>query len=155
MLCIGAFTIVILASCTYSERGRKIAAAHARHCDRISPKSYETLFTVIKYETNDQMLPLVLVHFVGLQWEQYWTSVIEACKFSPGFDVTERKTIVGEEKSIDMPYRKIMHNAKLFLNPLHVKKNMGSKLWNDKAVGLSMYDHTVRASSKSEVDKII
>lgn len=81
--------------------------------------------------------------------------MFEACKCLPVFDVTEQTTIVDQDKSIDTAYQRVMRNAKLFLDPLYVKKNMGPELGNDNAVGLSMYNSAVHAPSKGEVDKVI
>lgn len=140
---------------TYSQRGRKKTAADPFHCDGIDPQSYGTLFKVVTYDTSNQMLSLELAYFVGSECEEYWTSLFEAYKCLPGFDVTELTSIVDQEKTIDTAYHKVMRNAKLFLDPLHVKKNMGLKLGNDKDVVLSMYDRSVCVPSKREVAKII
>lgn len=151
----GGFTLVMPVASTYVLKGRKTAAADACHCDGIGPQSYGTLFEVVTYDANNHILPLVFAHFVGSECEEYWTSVFNACKSLPGFDITERTTIVDQEKSIDTAYRKVMERAKLFLDPLHVKKNMGPKLGSEKAVGLSLYERAVRAPSQAEVDNLV
>lgn len=48
-----------------------------------------------------------------------------------------------------------MRNAELSIDPFHMKKNMGLKMKDEKAVVISMYGRAVRAPSKNEMDKII
>lgn len=139
----------------YLNRGSKTAAADACNCDGIGLQYYGTLLKAITYETNNQLLSLVLVHYVGSECEEYWKSGFVACKCLPDFNIAEQTTIVDREKSIDKAYQKVVRIAKLFLDALHVKKNMGPKLGNDKAVGLFMYDCAVHAPSKGEADKLI
>lgn len=81
--------------------------------------------------------------------------MFEGCKRLPRFDVLDRTKIVDREKSINTTYRKVIEPAKLFLDRLYVKKNVGPKLGSEKAVGLSLYTRAVCARSQVQVENII
>lgn len=139
----------------YVELGRKTAAADAAHCDGVGPQSYGTSFEVVTYDTNMHLLPLVFAHFIGPENNDNWKKVLRECAEIPGFDVPSRTTIVDQEKSIDCAYREVFKEAKMFLDPLHVKKNMGAKLGANKVLGLSLYERALLAPSRAKVDEII
>lgn len=69
-----------------------------------------------------------------------------------GFDTPTRTTIVGHEKSINRALKKVFEHAKLFLDPSHVRKNMGGKMGWSMAIGFSLYDQVLYATTKAMVD---
>lgn len=75
-------------------------------------------------------------HFVGSECGEYWLLIFEAFKELPGFDVKERTTIADKEKSIDSAYCDVFTKARIFLDPIHVKANLGAKFGADKAGGI-------------------
>ena len=77
------------------------------------------------------------------------------CCTVPDFDVPRRTIIVDQEKSIDTAFDDVVKHAHLFLDPLHVKKNMSPHLGTGKAKGISQYEKAVRAPSREEVNKIV
>lgn len=145
----------MLMASAYPERCRKTTATDVGDCDCIVRQMFRTLFDVVTYDTNNQMLLLVLAHFIDSVFEEYWTNVLEACECLTGFNVTELTSIFDHKTSINTASCKIMRNTKLFSDQLHVKKCMGLNLQSCKSVGLSMYDCAVCARSQSEVDNII
>ena len=118
----GGLLFVRSVAARYCALGCKTAAADVAHCDGLGPQSYGTILEVVTYDTNMHLLPLVFAHFVGAERYEYWRIVFEACKEIPGFDVAERTTIVDQEKRIDKAYKEVFNEAKMFLDPLHVRK---------------------------------
>lgn len=134
------------------EFGRKTASADAAHCQGKGPQSYGTTFEVVLYDCNNQLTPICFSHSVGTEGRETWDFVFEALKSIPHFDEPDRVTIVDQEKSIDSSYKSIMHNAKLFLDMLHVKKNMAPALGAEKAIGIALYEKACRAPTRALVD---
>lgn len=104
------------------------------------------------YETNNHVVPVCFAHFVGTECEQIWTSVFQLTKDVPGFDVPGRVTIVNQEKSIDKDYRNTMTQASLFLDQLHVKKNITALIGNKRTSGVALCQLACSAPSKDMVD---
>ena len=150
----GGFVFVPSVASHICATGRMTASADAAHCDGIGPQSYGTTFEVVSYDANNHLFPLVFAHFVGAECLETWTRVFQACAGIEGFDVPLRTTIVDQEKSIDSAYRACLKHAKLFLDPLHVKKNLGAKLGAEKASGLRSYERAVYAPSMETVGTI-
>lgn len=138
----------------FATHGRMTATADACHCQGIGPQSYGTVFEVMVYDTNHHLVPIVFAHSVGTECEDVWSKVFQAAKDITGFDRGGRVTIVDQEKSIDSAYRSTMDHAELFLDMLHVKKNMGPKLGPEKSTGLSLFERAVRAPSRTQVDAL-
>lgn len=151
----GGFWFIPTVATQYCQYGRKTASADAAHCEGIGPQSYGTTFEVVTYDANNHLLPVFFGHFVGAECYEYWKTVFDAMKGIDGYDVAERTTIVDQEKSIDSAYTDAMAHAKLFLDPLHVKKNMSKQLGPEKASALSLYEQAVYAPCKAAVDSII
>lgn len=139
----------------YSQLGRRTAFADAAHYNGVGPQSYGTTFEVITYDTNMKILLPVFAHFIGTENYKYWKTVFEAAKHLTGFDVPTLNTIVNQEKSIYRAYKDVFEHAELFLDPFHVRKNMGGKLGSSKAIGFSIYDRALYAPTKSMVDEIV
>lgn len=142
-------------ACQYIREGRNTCAADAAHCDGVGPQSYGTTFEVVTYDTNMHLLPLLFAHFVGAECHEYWHRVFSECQKLEGFDVESRTTIVDQEKSIDSAYKDVFQNAKMFLDPMHVRKNMGSALGASRAVGISLYDKALYAPTEAAVDEVV
>lgn len=70
-------------------------------------------------------------------------------------DADSGKMIVEQKKSIYLAYEEVYSHIEIFLNPLHVKINMGAKLRLRKAIGLSLYKRTLYASTRHKADEII
>ena len=70
------------------------------------------------------------------------------------FNVQGRFKIVDQEKSIDCSFENVMEYAKLFLDPLHVMKNMLKALGKEKAAGIAQYERSVHAPSRGAVDAV-
>lgn len=133
---------------------RMTAAADASHCQGIGPQSYGTIFEVVVYDANNHVIPVLFYHSVGTECDEAWGRVFGMLKKVDGFDVPGRVTIVDQEKSIDCAYRREMEHASLFLDALHVKKNMSPLLGSNRAAGVSLYERALYAPSKAEVDSI-
>lgn len=133
---------------------RMTCAADAAHCDGVGTQSCGTTFGVLSYDANNQLTPLVFAHSVGPECYESWKVVFDACAELEGFDVESRTTIVDQEKSIDKAYRECFTNAKLFLDPLHVKKNLGPKLGAGKAIGLHLYEQAVHAPTVEALEDV-
>lgn len=128
---------------------RMTTAAGATHYDGVGSQSYGTTFEVVGYDTNNHFLPLVFAHSVGSECKEMWTEVFTACAEIPNFDIQNRTTIVDQEKSIHTAFNDCMQNAKLFLDPLHVKKNMskclGSSSSSERNVAINLYENALKA----------
>lgn len=151
----GGFIFIPSIASHFCIHGRMTSSADAAHCEGKGPQSYGTTFEVVTYDTNYNIVPIAFAHFVGAECHQYWSNVFRACKNIDGFDIPDRTVVVDQEKSIDTSFKEIFSHAKMFLDPMHVKKNMGSKLGRFKASGISYYEQALRAPSKEEVDRII
>ena len=147
----GGFLFVPMVAEAFCRRGRMTCAADAAHCEGLGRRSYGTTFEVFGYDTNHHLCPLVFAHFVGAEGMDTWAKVFAAAADIPGFDVPTRTTIVDQEKSIDSAYKRCMRHAKLFLDPLHVRKNLGTALGAGKVVGVRMYDKALRNPSRDDV----
>ena len=101
------------------------------------------------------MIPIIFAHFVGDECHEYWYEVFSHCENIYGFDDDRRTIIVDQEKSIDSAFRDALNKCKLFLDPLHVRKNMLPRLGASKANGIYLYNKAVHAPTKSAVDEII
>lgn len=77
-----------------------------------------------------------------------------ALKQIPGFDRDGRVTIVDQEKSIDTAFRSSMEHARLFLDALHVRKNMAAYLGAERANGTALYDRALYAPTTHIVDEV-
>lgn len=71
------------------------------------------------------------------------------------FDDTARTTILDQEKSTESACKDVFQNAKLFLNPMHLLKTIGSPLGSHLAIGLSLYDQALHAPAKAAGDEIV
>lgn len=116
------FLFVPSMSRSVGEMGRDTCAAEAAHCDGVERQSYGTTFEVLGYDANNHLCPIVFPHFLGAESMDTWGEVFKACYLINGFDTSRRTTIVDQENGTDRAYRKYMSKAKLFLDPLHVKK---------------------------------
>lgn len=99
-------------------------------------------------------LPLLFAHFFGPENNDSWKKVFEECTRMPGFDVVGKTTKVDQQKNIEKAYNKVFENAKMFLDPIHVKKNMGAKVVAARAIALSSYERALNTTSCAAVDKI-
>lgn len=90
----------------------------------------------------------MFVRFVGSECQEHWSTVFKQCCDIKDFYLQLRTIIVDQEKSIDLALDEVFQNAKLFLGPIHVKKNMGPKLGSFKAAGLSLYEEALHALSR-------
>lgn len=61
-----------------------------------------------------------------------------------GFVIEGRVTTVDQEKSIDKEFRQTISKDKLFLDVLHVKKNMLSAIGSEKRQGSVLYERAER-----------
>ena len=138
----------------FCKYGRAATAADAAHCHGCRPQSYGTTYEVIGYDANHSIAPLLLAHTVGTESEESWTMVFTNLKRVPEFDFQGGVTIADQEKSIDCSFENVMEYAKLFLDPLHVKKNMLKALGKEKAAGIAQYERAVHAPSRSAVDAV-
>lgn len=136
------------------KEGRLTMAADAAHCEGVGPQSYGTTFEVVGYDTNNHLIPLVFGHSVGPECYEFWKIIFDACAAIDGFDIAQRTTIVDQEKGIAKAYREAVKNSKLFMDPLHVKKNLASKLGAHKNAGIDLYEQAVRAPTVEGVDSI-
>lgn len=134
--------------------GRLTTTADAAHCQGIGPQSYGTTFEVVGYDANNNLVPLLFYHYIGTESEESWRVVFTALKAISGFDRAGRVTIVDQEKSIDSAFRGVMEHAHLFLDALHVKKNMTPSLGAEKAHATSLYQRALVAPTMQEVDRI-
>ncbi|CAN8075950.1 unnamed protein product [Agarophyton chilense] len=151
----GGFLFVPSVAERYCKKGRRTTAADAAHRDGVGPLSYGTTFEVVTYDTNHHLLPLLFAHLIGAECYETWNTVFEECINIPGYDIAERTTIVDQEKRIDKAYEEVFSEAKIFLDPLHVRKNMGAKLGATKAVGISLYERALYAPTCAAVDEIV
>lgn len=151
----GGFLFVPSIAEHFCKFGRKTSTADAAHCEGVGPQSYGTTFEVMVYDSNHHVVPILFSHSVGSESEETWSHVFKAVQKIPGFDVEGRVTIVDQEKSIDKVYRDVMKHAKLFLDMLHVKKNMSPHLGSEKASALSLYERAVRAPSEAQASTIM
>lgn len=63
-------------------------------------------------------------------------------------------TIIRQEKSIHSACKEVMKHNSLFLDALHVKKNMSANLGLNKGVGINFHGRGVRAPSKVHVSAL-
>lgn len=140
---------------SYFKRGRNTVAADEAHYNGIFVQSYGTTLEFVTYDTNNDLLPLLFGHFFGAECYEYCKIVFEAVKAVEGFHNDERMTIVDQDKSIYSAYKDTMKKAHLFMDPLHVKENIRSKLVAAKASGLNLYNQAVYAQPKSIFDAVI
>lgn len=148
----GGFLFIPSIAVHMCRTARMTAAADASHCQGVGPQSYGTTFEVILYDGNHHIVPILFAHAVGTESEETWSRVFRSLANVSGFDVDGRVTIVDQEKSIDKCHRDAMQNANIFLDALHVKKNMSPRLGSERASGLSLYERALRAPCKDVVD---
>ena len=148
------FVFVPSIASDFCESGRMTTSADAAHCQGCGPQSYGTTFEVVGYDATHNLVPLLFAHSVGTECEETWTIVFSKLKAVPGFDVPGRVTIVDQEKSIDTSFSNVMQHACLFLDPLHVKKNMAVYVGRERATALLKYSRAVRAPSTATVAAI-
>lgn len=120
----------------------------------MEPQSYGATFEVVTCDANYNLFPIVFAHFVGPESYDTWNEVFKACVQIKGFDVEHRTMIADQEKAIDKAYRECLKNAKLFLDPLHIRRNLGAKLGASKAAGLDLYNDALYAPTREQVDLI-
>ena len=135
--------------------GSKTGSADAAHCEGKGLNSYGTTFEVVLYDTNYNIVPIFFAHFIGAECYDYWHSVFKKCSTVDNFDIPQRTIIVDQEKSIDTAFEDDTQHAKLFLDPLHIKKNMTPHLGALKAKGIALYERAMYAPSKKHADDII
>lgn len=109
---------------------------------------------MIVYDTNNQMFPLFFSNSAGTECHEQWKTEFETVDFIEGFDVPCKKTIVDQGKNIDREFRASMRNALMFLDMLHVQKNMANTMGVEKTVGVCYYQSAVRTHFKSFVDDL-
>ena len=126
------FVFVLNIASHFCRYGRSTTAVDPAHCQGSGPQLYGTTYEVVVYDANRNLVPLLFAHTVATESEESWTMVLRNLKNVSGFDVKSRVTIVDQGKSIDCSFQKTMENAKLFLDPLHVKKNMAKALGKEK-----------------------
>ena len=151
----GGFVFVPSVASHICATSRTTCARDAAHCDGVGSQSYGTTFEVVAYDCNNHLFPLVFGIFVGPECLETWRNIFQACAAIDGFEVPSRTTIVDQEKSIDRAYRECLQHARIFLDPIHVKKNLGAKLEGaEKAIGLQLYEKAVRAPTVEMVNDI-
>ena len=135
--------------------GRSTGSADAAHCEGKGLTSYGTTFEVVHYDANYNLVPILFAYFVGAECYEYWKKVFERCTQIDNFDISQRMIIVDQEKSIDKAFDDCTQHAHLFLDPLHVKKNMSPILGSLRAKGLALYESALYAPSQKLADDII
>lgn len=133
---------------------RKTSAADAAHCQGLGPQSYGTTYEVVLYDTNNHITPICFAHSVATENGETWKSVFQNVATIDGFDCPGRVIVTDQEKGIDTAFSKVMCNAKLFLDFLHVKKNMISSLGVEKAMGPALYKRALWAPSQGRCELI-
>lgn len=138
----------------FLQTARMTTTADAAHCQGIGPQSYGTMLQAAVYDANNHICPLVFAHSVRTECQEAWKPVFDVLKNMPGFDIYRRTTIVDQEKSIDAAFRSVMEKANLFLDWMHVTKNMASSIGSEKNIGVSLYQRALRASSIEKVQEL-
>lgn len=65
-----------------------------------------------------------------------------------------RITIVHQDKSIDSAFKTVITQPYLFINPMHVKRNMTPLLVAEKRNGVALYKITLHAASVEELEQM-
>lgn len=125
---------------TYALNGKMTTAADGAHCDGVGPQRYGTTFEVVTFNTNRDILSLVLANLSGSECHKCWKEVLLHYVKIKRFDVLDQTTLVDLETSIDSANHEIFKHAMLPLDPLHVQKKMSCALGANKATDLSLYD---------------
>lgn len=137
-----------------AQKCRKVSSADAAHCQGVGPQSYGTTFEMVLYDTNNHLVPIWFMHSVGTECAEVWEVIFRSAQEVDGFDCVGRVTVTDQEKGIDKAFKKVMANAALFLDVLHVKKNMLPVLGVERAMGGALYDRAVYEPSPSRCDAI-
>lgn len=138
----------------YIKESSKTCAADVALCEVLGPQFYSTSFGVVTYDTNKHLLPLLSAQFGGAEFHEYWKGVFEEYKKTDGFNISRKTTIVYQEKSIGSAYKEVFEHTKMFLDPMHVHKNMGSSLCAHRTVNNSLSDRSLNAPSQAAVGDI-
>lgn len=141
-------------SINLSTTARMTATADVAHCHGLSPQSYGTMLQAAVYDTNSHICPLVFAHSVRTECEETQLPELQALQSLPSFDVARRTTIVDQENSIGAAFRSRMGHANMFLDWIHIKKNMSSSIGTEKTIGVSLYERVLRASSEEIVSQL-
>lgn len=123
--------------------GKNSCAADAAHCEGVVIHSYGTNFEVVEYDANNCLFSILFSHYIGAVCKESWDSVFYDCKSINGSDSANSLTVVDQEKSTDMAYESSMQRESLFLDPLHIRKNMTPHLQFSKATVLAVYHRAV------------
>lgn len=112
-------------------------------------QSYGTVFEISVYDTNNRIVPLFFSHSVGTDRSYTWGTVFEDLKEVDRFDCDGRTTIVDQEKALESTLRSAFAECNIFMDMLHVKKNMAPSIRTEKTTGLHAYKTKVRATLPS------
>lgn len=120
----------------YISHGRKTAAAVATHFDGMGPESCGTTVEVVINDTKMDIFRVFFAHFVSQECHEYCETFFEECYLVDGYDLPIHKTILRHEKKHSLSIQRGHENAKMFLDPMHVRKKMSAELGAKRAVGI-------------------
>lgn len=108
---------------------------------------------MLGYGANSHLIPLTFSHFVGPKLLQTCLTALNACKRIPVWMFKIEQPLFTKRKPFIL-LTKTREFAKMFLDPLHVRINLGPRLGMGKSVCLSLYDIALYAPSVSEVASV-
>lgn len=80
-------------------KGLMYKATNASHFQGVGRRSNETKFEIFVYDTINNIVSILISHFVGTECEDT-SGTTFSCSYR-GFEVSRRVTIVDQEKSMD------------------------------------------------------
>lgn len=88
------------------------------------PQFYGTTLEEFGYYMKNNPVALVFGRSVGPSCYDSWKINLQACTPIDGVYIPEGTTIVDQERDIYKAFREVMAQANIFMNPLHVQKNL-------------------------------
>ena len=101
------------------------------------------------------MVPTAFAHSVGPESKENWQKVFQAVSSVVKFDIPERPIIIDQEKGIEKAFGRVFIHTKMFLDPLHVQKNMLKVLGAERSIAVSLYKRALHAPLRVQKDEII
>lgn len=120
---------------------------------RSGPRPYETVFKVTDYDSNNHRFPLVFQHSTVTEIWDTRLPVFKELKFVEGYKDMKQKLIVDYENSIDSDFRHTMHNSHIFLDFIHVKKNMAPQIRTEKTKGMFLHYKALHVPCRKVVEE--
>lgn len=90
----GSIQIVFIIESNYQKRWYCTTAENAAYFNFVEIQSYKNIFELLTYNGIVRLLPLVLAHFKGAEYNKYWKTVLATYKALTRFNVSTKITVI-------------------------------------------------------------